>query len=101
MLFMEKMVSVNATKTKIVISSDVDSTLSIVSKHEVERCFLNAEYLAAPSSHLKNIYWSTTTIAGGSIVDLAKYQMYYFHFKVMRPDSECRLAARQITNCRL
>ena len=36
-----------------------------------------------------------------SIVDLAKYQMYYFHFKVMRPDSECRFAARQITNCRL
>ena len=78
MLFMEKMVSVNATKTKIVISSDVDSTLSIVSKHEFERCFLNAEYLAAPSSHLKNIYWSTTTIAGGSIVDLQNIRCTIF-----------------------
>ena len=53
--------------------------------------FLFGEDSAALSNDLKKIYWSTTIIAGGSIVDLANYQMHYFLFKVMRQDFEGRL----------
>ena len=78
-------------RNKLVISRDAKSTLSTISKFEFERYFIFGENLAALSTRPKKIYWNTPTIVGASILDLAKYQMYHFHFKVMRPNFECRL----------
>ena len=36
--------------------------------------------LAALSSRARKIYWNTPTIIGATILDLAKYQMYSFHY---------------------
>ena len=78
-------------RNKLVISRDAESTISTISKFEFERYFIFGENLAALSTRPKKIYWNTPTIVGASILDLAKYQMYHFHFKVMRPKFECRL----------
>ena len=78
-------------RNKLVISRDAESTLSTISKFEFERYIIFGENLAALSTRPKKIYWNTLTIVGASILDLAKYQMYHFHFKVMRPNFECRL----------
>ena len=78
-------------RNKLVISRDAESTASTISKFEFERYIIFGENLAALSTRPKKIYWNTPTIVGASILDLAKYQMYRFHFKVMRPNFECRL----------
>ena len=78
-------------RNKLVNSRDAESKLSTISKFEFERYFIFGENLAALSTRPKNIYWNTPTIVGASILDLAKYQMYHFRFKVIRPNFECRL----------
>ena len=47
--------------------------------------------MAALTTRPKSIFWNTPTIVGATILDLAKYHMYYFHYRVMRPNLDCRL----------
>ena len=49
------------------------------------------EKMAALSSRPGKIYWDTPTKVGASILDLAKYYMYHFHYGTMRSSFECRL----------
>ena len=47
--------------------------------------------MAALTTRPKSIFWNTPTIVGVTILGLAKYHMYYFHYGVMRPNFDCRL----------
>ena len=49
------------------------------------------ENMAALTALPKSIFWKAPTILGAPIWDLAKYHMYYFHNRVMRPKFSCRL----------
>ena len=49
------------------------------------------ENLAALTTRPKSIFWNTPTIVGATILDLAKFHMYSFHYNVMRPNFNCRL----------
>ena len=47
--------------------------------------------LAAFIVRKRMILWNKPTIVGASILDLAKYYMYNFHYNVMKPNFDCRL----------
>ena len=47
--------------------------------------------LAALIVKKRMILWNKPTIVGASILDLAKYYMYNFHYNVMKPNFDCRL----------
>ena len=46
--------------------------------------------LTAVSFGARKIYWNTTIIVEATILDLAKYQMYSFHYYTMRAHFDCR-----------
>ena len=47
--------------------------------------------MAAFTSNPTKIYWDVPTIVGASVLELAKFQMYKFHYDIMTPNFECRL----------
>ena len=47
--------------------------------------------MAALTTRPKSIFWNTPTIVGATISDLAKHLMYFFHYRVVRPNFNCRL----------
>ena len=65
---------------KIKLTRDARRTLTIVSKFEFDKFKVFGENMAALSSRPKTIYWDTPTIVGATILDLAKYYMYQFHY---------------------
>ena len=76
-------------KNKTTVSRDAE--LMIISKIEFDLYMIFGEHLAALTTRPKSIYWNTPTIVGATILDLAKYHMYAFHYNVMRPNFHCRL----------
>ena len=49
------------------------------------------ENLAAMITRKRTILWNKPTIVGATILDLAKYHMYNFHYNVMKKNFDCRL----------
>ena len=78
-------------RMKIELTRDARRTLTIVSKFEFEKFKVFGENMAALSSRPRKIYWDTPTIVGATILDLAKYYMYQFHYGTMRSSFDCRL----------
>ena len=78
-------------KNKTTVSRDAEHALKIISKFEFDLYMIFGENLAALTARPKSIYWNTPTIVGATILDLAKYHMYAFHYNVMRPNFHCRL----------
>ena len=76
---------------KIEFTRDTRQFLTIVSKFEFDQFKVFGENMAALSSHPSKIYWDTPTIVGATILDLAKYYMYQFHYGTMRSSFVCRL----------
>ena len=71
-------------RMKIELLRDARRTLTIVRKFEFDKFKVFGENMAALSSRPKKIYWDTPTIVGATILDLAKYYMYQFHYGTMR-----------------
>ena len=78
-------------RMKIELTRDARRTLTIVSKFEFDKFKVFVENMAALSSCPRKIYWDTPTIVGATILDLAKYYMYQFHYGTMRSSFDCRL----------
>ena len=78
-------------RNKITISRNAEHALKIISRFEFDRYMIFGENLAALTTRPKTIYWNTRTIVGATILDLAKFHMYSFHYNVMRPHFNCRL----------
>ena len=76
-------------RMKIELTRDARRTLTIVSKFDKFEVF--GENMAAFSSRPRKIYWDTPTIVGATILDLAKFYMYQFHYGTMRSSFDCRL----------
>ena len=49
------------------------------------------ENLATVSSKPSRILWRTPTLVGASILELAKLEMYQFHYQVMKKFCDCEL----------
>ena len=49
------------------------------------------ENLAAVTLKQTKIYWNKPTIVGACVLELAKYHMYNFHYKVMKKFFDCQL----------
>ena len=49
------------------------------------------ENLAAITTKKRTIVWNKPTIVGATVLDLAKFHMYDFHYNVMRKNFNCRL----------
>ena len=78
-------------RMKIELTRDARRTLTIVSNFEFEKFQVFGENMAAFSSRPRNVYWDTPAIVGATILDLAKYYMYQFHYETMRSSFDCRL----------
>ena len=81
----------NRRRNKITISRDAEHSLNIISKLEFDRYMIFGENLAALTTRRKSIYWNTPTTVGATILDIAKYHMYSFHYNVIRLNFACRL----------
>ena len=81
-------------RIKITITRIAEQVLNVLSKFEFDRYMIFGENMAALTTRPKSIFWNTPTIVGATILDLAKYHMYYFHYRVMRPNFDCRLLYR-------
>ena len=78
-------------RSKLTIARDAEQVLSSISKFDFDRFMIFGDNLAALSFHARKIYWNTPTIIVATIRDLAKYQMYNFHYYTMRAHFDCRL----------
>ena len=74
-------------RSKIAITLNAEQ----VSKFEFDRYTIIGENMAASTTRPKYPFWNTPTFVGATILDLAKYHMYYFQYRVMRPNFNCRL----------
>ena len=78
-------------RSKITITRNAEQVLNVVSKFEFDHYMIFGENMAALTTRPKSIFWNTPTVVGATILDLAKYHMYYFHYRVMRANFNCRL----------
>ena len=69
---------------KITNSRAAEHALRKISKFEFHRCMIFEETLAVLMTRPKSIYWNDPTIVVATILDLAKYHMYSFHYNVIR-----------------
>ena len=49
------------------------------------------ENVAAVTMKKPKIYWNKPTIVGACVLELARFHMYSFHYKVMKPTFNCQL----------
>ena len=62
-----------------------------ISKFEFETYELFGKDMAALTSASTKIRWDVPTIVGACILELAKFEMYKFHYEVMKPNFNCHL----------
>ena len=77
-------------RLKVDITRDAEKTAKLTSKFEFDKFKIVGENMAAICSRPKVINWTTPTIVGATILDLAK-RMYGFHYDVMRANFRCSL----------
>ena len=78
-------------RSKIKIARNAEQVLNVVSKFVFDRYMIFGENMAVLTTRQKSIFWDTLTIVEATILDLAKYHMYYFHYRVIRPNFNCLL----------
>ena len=73
------------------IVRDYHAALREISAFEFKYYKVFGENLAAFTSNPTKIYWDFPTIVGASVLELAKFHMYKFHYDIMKPNFECQL----------
>ena len=73
------------------IVRDYHAALREISAFELKSYKIFGENLAAFTSNPTKTYWEVPTIVGASVLELAKFHMYKFHYDIMKPNFECRL----------
>ena len=66
------------------ITRNAEKAEKLVLKFEFETFKTFGENMAAMCSKPKLIKWNTPTILGATVLDLSKYNIYRFHYQVMR-----------------
>ena len=73
------------------IVRDYHAALREISAFEFKSYKIFGENLAAFTSNSTKIYWDVPTIVRASVLELAKFHMYKFHYDIMKPNFECQL----------
>ena len=78
-------------RMKLTLAQNADQVLQNVSRFTFKTFKIFGENLAAITHEPKRIFWNKPTIVGATILELAKFQMYRFHYNIMKPHFDCRL----------
>ena len=73
-------------RRKIKILRDAEETMPKISKFEFETYKVFGEDMAALTLAPTKIEWDVPTIVGAYILELAKFEMYKFHYEVIKPN---------------
>ena len=88
---MGKMCESKKKRMKIKILRDADETLRNKIKFEIETSIIFGEVMAALTLAPSKIRWDVRTIVGACKLELAKFEMYKFHYEVMKINFTCQL----------
>ena len=80
-----KMCGSKRKRMKIKILRDAEETMQNISKFEFETYKIFGEGMAALTLAPTKIRWDVPTIVGACILELAKFEMYKFHYEVIKP----------------
>ena len=86
-----KMCESKRKRMKIKILRDAEETMRNISKFEFETYKIFGEDMVALTLAPTKIRWDVPTIVGACILELAKFEMYKFHYEVMKPNFNCHL----------
>ena len=84
-------------RMKIKILRDAEETMRNISKFEFETYKIFGEDMAALTIAPKKVRWDVPTIVGACILELAKFEMYKFHYQVMKPTSTVSSCTQTLT----
>ena len=76
---------------KIKVLRDAEETMRNISKFEFETYKKFSNDMAALILAPTKIRWNVPTIVGACILELAEFEMYKFHYEVMKPNFICHL----------
>ena len=76
---------------KLTVERDADQALCSTSMFKFDRFMIFGDNHAALSFRVRKINWNNPSIIGATVLDLAKYQLYRFHYYIMRAHFDCRL----------
>ena len=86
-----KMCESKRKRMKIKILRDAEETMRNISKFEFETYKIFGKDMVALTLAPTKIRWDVPTIVGACILELAKFEMYKFHYEVMKPNFNCHL----------
>ena len=78
-------------RIKIKILRDAEETMQNISNFEFETYKMFGADIAALTLAPTKIRWDVPTIVGACILELAKFEIYKFHYEVMKPNFNCHL----------
>ena len=73
------------------ILRDYHAALQEISAFEFKSYKIFGENLTAFILNPTKVYWDVPTIVRASVLELAKFHMYKFHYDIMKPNFECQL----------
>ena len=76
---------------KINILRDAEKTMRNISNFEFESYKVFGKDMAALTLAPNKIIWDVPTIVGACILELENFEMYKFHYEVMKPKFNCHL----------
>ena len=82
---------VKPVRMKLTLAQIADQVPQHVSRFTFKTFKIFGENLATITHDPKRIYCHKPTIVGAIILELAKLQMYRFHYNIMKPHFDCRL----------
>ena len=72
-------------------NNNAEKTMQQISAFDFKTIKIFGDDLAALTSAPRVINWNVSTIVGECVLEIAKFEMYRFHFEIMKPNFECRL----------
>ena len=76
---------------KLTLAQNADQMLQNFSRFTFKTFKIFGENLAAITRDPKRIFWEKPTIVGATILELAKLQMYRFHYNIVKTHFDGRL----------
>ena len=69
----------------------IDEAQRVTDQSLMQSFKINDEILAAATLKQTKFYWNKPTIVGGCVLELAKFHMFSFHYKVTKNAFDCQL----------
>ena len=77
-------------RVKVNIVPNAEQTMKQISAFDFKTFKIFGDDLAALTSSPRVINWNVPTIVGACVLEIAKFEMYRFHYEIMKPNVECR-----------